>query len=88
MIDSQYSDSYRAVQAGHAVAQYMLKFPDSEWKNQYLIYLKVDDILFWKSKLDLLNKQYAEFIEPDVGNKITAIACLDDGKIFKKLELN
>lgn len=66
----------------------MLKFPDSEWKNQYLIYLKIDDILFWKSKLDLLNKQYAEFIEPDVGNKITAIACLDDGKIFKKLELN
>jgi hypothetical protein len=88
LIDSQYSDSYRAVQAGHAVAKYMLKFLDSEWKNQYLIYLKVDDILFWKSKLDLLNKQYAEFIEPDVGNKITAIACLDEGKIFKKLELN
>lgn len=54
----------------------------------YMIYLKVDDILFWKSKLAFYGKHYEEFIEPDVGNKITAIACLDDGKIFKKVELN
>lgn len=66
----------------------MLKYPNSNWKNQYLIYLQVEDILAWKSKLDFLDKQYAEFIEPDVGNKITSIACLDDGKIFKKLKLN
>jgi|WetSurMetagenome_2_1015567.scaffolds.fasta_scaffold1809102_1 hypothetical protein len=54
----------------------------------YMIYLQVDNILTWKNKLDTHGKHYEEFIEPDVENKITAIACLDDGKIFKKLKLN
>ncbi len=66
----------------------MLKYPNSFWRNQYLIYLKVDNILQWKDKLDFYHKQYAEFIEPDVGNKVTAIACFDDGKMFKRLKLN
>jgi hypothetical protein len=31
--------------------------------------------------------QYAEFREPDIGNQLTAIACLTDNGIFKKLKL-
>lgn len=88
LIDSQYDESYRAVQAGHAVAAFMLKYPESKWKNSYLIYLKVDNLKEWKDKLDFLNRDYAYFIEPDVGNKMTAIAIIDSGKLFKKCDLN
>lgn len=36
--------SSMAVQAGHAVAQFCIEHPESEWNNAYLIYLKVRDI--------------------------------------------
>lgn len=88
LIDAQYPLEYRAVQAGHAVAEYMLRYPGSSWKNQYLIYLQVLDITAWKEKLDFLGKTYAAFVEPDVGHKVTAIAVEDDGKLFRKLKLN
>ena len=88
LIDSQYESSYRAVQAGHAVAEYMLRFPQTEWKNHYLIYLQVDNIQQWIFNLEKNQKQFACFIEPDVGHKITAIAVEDDGKLFRKLKMN
>ena len=31
-----------AVQAGHAVAQWMIEHPNNTWNNQTLIYLKVE----------------------------------------------
>lgn len=34
----------KAVQAGHAVAQYMLKYPESSWGNQTLVYVVVKNI--------------------------------------------
>ena len=80
--------SYQAVQAGHAVAEWLLC--DQTWQNETLVYLGVDDeneLLNWKERLDFKNSKYAEFREPDIGNQLTAVAVLTDGKIFKKLKL-
>jgi hypothetical protein len=78
----------KAVQAGHAIAAWMLKFPDSVWKNDTLVLLKADDKKhltdIWS---DLWRNETAAFFEPDIGDEITAIACLGGNKIVKKLPL-
>lgn len=78
------------VQGAHAVAQYCLDFPNSEWKNQTIVFVKVRDEerltrLMWK--LEKEGKAFSKFYEPDIGNQLTAIACYDDGEIFSKLQL-
>ena len=80
----------KAVQAGHALAALLLKHKDTEWNNGTLVYLKV------KNKIALLNimthmwgmpNPHAPFFEPDLGNEITAIACLGQNRVVKKLPL-
>jgi hypothetical protein len=39
------------------------------------------------SKLDMLDIKYTIFREPDIGNQVTAIACLGNSEVFKKLRL-
>ena len=80
--------SYQAVQAGHAVAEWLLH--DQSWQNSTLIYLGVRDemsLCKWANMLSCRDKKWVGFREPDIGNQLTAIATLDDGKLFKKLRL-
>ena len=82
--------SQRAVQAGHALAEYLLHSPISRWKNETLIYLGVKgltQLLNLKIKLDNHGINYIQFREPDLNNEITAIASDENCKIFKKLNL-
>ena len=82
------SESYRAVQAGHAVAEWILH--DQSWKNETLIYLGVEnekDLLRWVDKLNFKNIKYIGFNEPDINNELTAIATVCNDKIFNKLNL-
>ena len=84
------SHSQRAVQAGHAVAEFMMNCPDSNWKNRTLIYLGVKGLRQLenlKMKLKLRGTKFVEFKEPDIGNQTTAIACDINDPIFKKLNL-
>lgn len=69
-----------------AVAQWLLEHPNQDWNNNYLIYLYAD-LDKWKVRLDLVNKDYSSFYEPDLSNQLTAIALQDDGRMFKKLKL-
>ena len=81
-------ESYRAVQAGHAVAAWLLR--DRSWNNETLIYLSVPNeasLYRWANKLDLKGVNWVDFREPDIGNQMTAMAVLSDGKIFKNLKL-
>ncbi len=71
---------------GHAVAQWLLEHPNQNWNNNYLIYLYAD-LDKWRVRLDLTNKDYSMFREPDLNNQLTAIALQDDGRMFKKLKL-
>lgn len=84
LIGKSLNPIYGCVQGGHAVAQYMLEHKD--WKNEYLIYLSAD-VEREKEKLSLLGKDFSIFREPDLNNKTTAIAVVDDGSLFKKLNL-
>lgn len=86
IIDESLEPVYGCVQGGHAVAQYLLENPNSRWKNNYLIYLK-SDIMKMMNKLDCYGISYTIFKEPDLNNKITAIAVLDNREMFKKLKL-
>ena len=82
------SISQRAVQAGHAVAEYLVNGPI--WKNQTLIYLGAKSLNHLKniiSKLEFEGIDYTEWREPDLNNEITAIASHCDNPIFKKLNL-
>ena len=84
--------SSSAVQAGHAVAQFLIEHPDCDWNNGYLIYLKVrslEQLENWKSKMDKEeNIIMSYFSEPDLNNELTAIAVHGvDANLFKRLRL-
>lgn len=80
LIDQKLDVVYGCVQGGHAVAQWLLEHPNQNWNNNYLM----DK---WRVRLDLTNKDYSIFREPDLNNQLTAIALQDDGRMFKKLKL-
>jgi len=84
------TDSQRAVQAGHAVAQFLLCSPFSRWQNGTLIYLGVkglNQLENLKRKFEFNNIQYIEFREPDINNEVTAIATEDTNKFVEKINL-
>lgn len=84
LIDKSLEPVYGCVQGGHAVAQWLLEHPNQKWNNSYLIYLRCN-IYSIRRKLVRINKDFSEFKEPDLNNKITAIACEDCGRIFRSL---
>lgn len=83
----------QAVQAGHAVAEFCKRwqfFGNTDWNNETLIYLSVQDeahLELWKFKLDSRGREYAEFREPDLNDQVTAIACMSSRNIFSNLPL-
>ena len=81
----------QAVQAGHAVAEYILNCPQITWDNGTLVYLGVknqDQLQKWAMKLDFVGIPYAVFREPDLNNEITALAAVsNDYRVFKSLQL-
>lgn len=89
LVRKDLSLAYRAVQGGHAVAQWMIEYP-GRWENEYLVYIDTQDVKaleHWKYKLDFLGVSFSLFMEPDLDNQLTAIACVSDGKMFRKLKL-
>jgi hypothetical protein len=86
LIDKELDSIYGCVQGGHVVAEWLLKHPQQDWNNSYLIYVSAD-VSMWKEKLDILEIDYTEFREPDLNNKVTALAILNNDRLFKKLRL-
>jgi len=87
LVRKDLSESQQAVQAGHAVAEFLLNNPKTDWRNGTLIYLGVSgesDLWKWK---DRLGDGCIEFREPDIGNQITALAVAGDKAKFRRLEL-
>jgi hypothetical protein len=85
------STSQQAVQAGHAVAAFLLRGQFfRRWQNETLIYLGVKGLKQLenlKFKLDNYDIPYTEFREPDIGNQVTAIATDHYCETFNKLNL-
>jgi hypothetical protein len=86
LIDQQYEPSYRAVQAGHAVAAYMLATmqESTAWKNHTLVYLLTKKIDLDYRMMSKKGLTCIPFHEPDVGGKMTAFACYADDGMFSK----
>jgi hypothetical protein len=76
LVNNQLPLAYQGVQAGHAVAQWLIEHPNQTWNNDYLIYLGVNELQLqkWMFRLELHKISYSKFVEPDIGNKVTAIA--------------
>lgn len=84
LIDKDLDPIYGAVQGGHAVTEWLLENwqinkegdPIWEWNNEYLIYLKADleDIQDNYLKLSCAKDKESYFYEPDLNNRLTAIA--------------
>ena len=91
LVRKDLTPSYRAVQAGHAVAEWVLRHQgQKDWDNGTLVYLGVENkesLECWTMKLDMKGLEWTGFIEPDIGDQMTAIACLSDGKVFSNLKL-
>ena len=84
------SKSQQAVQAGHAVAEYLLRGPFTFWGNGTLVYLGVRDkeeLTHWNSRITDFGYETAEFYEPDMDNEITAFAVECDEGLVKRLKL-
>lgn len=90
VVDSTLSPGQQAVQAGHAVAAFCQKYPDTLWRNGYLIYLQeqgssqMSGFLFKKEEKKGIDvhwrfkysryHQVATFQEPDLNGITTAYA--------------
>ena len=86
LISNKLDSIYGCVQGGHAVAEWLLTHPNQKWNNNYLIYVSAD-VDKWKSRLNIMNVDYTEFKEPDLDYQTTALAVLNNDKMFKKLKL-
>ena len=89
LVRNDLTPSQTAVQAGHAVAEYLINDPQT-WKNSTLIYLGINNLMLmekWMYKLDSLGVDYITWREPDINNEVTAIASTGSSEVFKKLNL-
>ena len=77
--------SSSAVQAGHALAEFLLRGPITEWNNGTLVYLSVRDLKEleeWCCELNEKRIKWVGFREPDLDDELTAIAVVSDDKMF------
>ena len=87
------SPSQQAVQAGHALAEHLLRGDLNGWDNGTLILLGVgneQELQDWAERLTWRGLSYSMFREPDIGDQMTALACApspEDRKLFRSLKL-
>lgn len=86
IVDKSLDPVYGCVQGGHAACQFLLEHPDSDWKNDYLIYL-YGDVEKVRYRLSRTDKRFSEFKEPDLGGMLTSLAVEDDGRMFRNYKL-
>ena len=78
------------MQAGHAVAGYLLHSRLFRWQNETLIYLGVKGLMqleILKQKFEFNDIPYTEFREPDLNNETTAIATDIHNQFVERLNL-
>jgi hypothetical protein len=87
VVNETLSPSQQAVQSAHAVASFLKKYPHTMWQNGYLVLLKDRPRSDGNMRGYVYgNHEYAEFVEPDFDNKVTAYACF--GKEIERLMKN
>ena len=82
--------SRQAVQAGHAVAEYLLRGPSTVWGNGTLVYLTVHDetdLKWWANQISSAGHKVVPFYEPDRNNEMTAFTTEGCEDMVKRLKL-
>ena len=79
LVSNKLNPIYGAVQGGHAIAQFLIEHPNSEWQNHTVVYLSCDiDNIVRKIQNKFTGKfnckEISFFNEPDLDNELTAIA--------------
>lgn len=89
IVDKNLPMNVQAVQAAHAVAEFLKKNPATTWKNGTFVLLKDDLQRSYHWKLKYMPHEYAEFKEPDLKNQLTAFCAFGPGlqEYFSKLPL-
>ena len=90
MVRTDLSVSQQAVQAGHAVAEILLQGQQEDWDNGTLVYLGVSSEEELEKQIFRLERKgipFSIFREPDIGNQITAIAAVHEGRAFSNIKL-
>ena len=83
LVRNDLRSNYQAVQAGHAVAEFMMEYPGL-WNNETLIYLKIkdeDEAKTWNVRFAEWGAAQVPFSEPDMENEITAVAVLSTPEV-------
>ena len=89
VVRNDLTPSQCAVQAGHAVAEYLLN-KRTDWTNGTLVYLRIRNesrLKRFMEKLEYNDIDYIVFREPDLNNEITAITSIDNDDMYKRLQL-
>lgn len=90
LVDKELSHAQRAVQGGHAIAEFLRKYPKSEWNYGSLVFLSMKDRYELSDYLLELvyeeNADVAFFEEPFWDHQLTAVAVLGTPQIQEKLK--
>lgn len=90
LVRKDLTKSQQAVQAGHAVAEYLLRGPSTLWGNGTLVYLGLRDeteLKEWCNHISSAGKKTIPFYEPDRNNEMTAFATECDSDLVRSLKL-
>ena len=90
MCRNDLTQSQKAVQSAHAIAEYLIKNPETKWDNGTMVLLTVEneDILIrTKNILEMKGNNVVYFREPDIDNQMTAFALVSDKRILNKCKL-
>ena len=85
LVRKNLSPSQQAVQAGHAVAEFTHKYPDSLWNRGTLVYLGVEDegeLNAWLMRFqDLEGLELAVYREEYFKQSLTAVAVVGEDEV-------
>ena len=90
LVRKDLSKSQQAVQAGHAVAEYLLRGPSTLWGNGTLVYLSVrneHELKWWYEQITEKGFNSVPFYEPDRNNEMTAFAVECENSVVSRLRL-
>jgi hypothetical protein len=91
LVRSDLETTYRGVQGIHAVETLYNQSIHPPKHSGTIVQLAVrneQEMKYWAEKLIMRGKTFSHFNEPDLNGQMTAIACIDTGKIFSKLPLS
>ena len=82
VVPKSLSYSQRAVQGGHAIADFMIKNPESEWRGHSLVFLTVPTdeelVALYEESKGWCRCETGWFHEPYWDNRLTAVAIYGD----------